>query len=173
MCVTAGFASRCPSAVFAGGDSVHHGYWITNDESKEQAQVQLMDLLTEVGQVQSGSRVLDVGCGVGGTGRYLVQRKDCQVRGITLSEHQVETGRRLNEKAGVTEDQLHLSRLDAETIGSQDDLGLFDVVWICEALSHASRLSLSECALTLLQMPNKELVFKGAARRLKPGGRLV
>jgi cyclopropane fatty-acyl-phospholipid synthase-like methyltransferase len=142
MCVTAGFASRCPSAVFAGGDSVHHGYWITNDESKEQAQVQLMDLLAEVGQVQSGSRVLDVGCGVGGTGRYLVQRKGCQVRGITLSEHQVETGRRLNEKAGVTEDQLHLSRLDAETIGSQDDLGLFDVVWICEALSHASRLSL-------------------------------
>jgi cyclopropane fatty-acyl-phospholipid synthase-like methyltransferase len=98
-----------------------------------------MDLLAEIGQVKPGSRVLDVGCGLGGTGRYLVKAKEAsEVIGITLSEQQVTSGTKLTQEASISAGRLSLMKLDAETIGSVDSLRSFDVAWICEALSHVS-----------------------------------
>ena len=47
------------------GEHIHHGYWIRGDESKETAQVQLIEHLAQAAGIQSGDRILDVGCGFG------------------------------------------------------------------------------------------------------------
>src|SRR5258708_27616593 len=47
------------------GEHLHHGYWIRGDESKELAQLQLTEHLAELADVQTGSAVLDIGCGFG------------------------------------------------------------------------------------------------------------
>lgn len=166
------------------GEHIHHGYWPTEEsqanESKEVAQVNLINLLLSSSGVKDSSNVLDVGCGIGGTSRHLASSHGCTVTGITISPKQVEIANRLTlaavseeradeEKTTTPEDgnfqslkdgKVRFLELDAEKMAdhfaTQEDT--FDAVWISEALSH---------------FPNKALFFENAQRVLKDGGKLV
>lgn len=165
------------------GTHIHHGYWPTPEskasESKEQAQVNLIRLLLDTSKVTEGAKVLDVGCGIGGTSRYLASQLGCTVTGITISTTQVEMATRLTKSEAASGDpelgnqepdsdgflrigkgKVKFMELDAEKMGdvfaSQSES--FDAVWICEALSH---------------FPNKGLFFQNAHKSLKTGGKLA
>ena len=47
------------------------------------------------------SRVLDVGCGIGGPARYLAHSYGCRVDGIDLTPELIETGRVLTKRAPI------------------------------------------------------------------------
>lgn len=165
------------------GTHIHHGYWPTPEskanESKEQAQLNLIRLLLDTSHVSNGAKVLDVGCGIGGTSRYLASQLGCTVTGITISTTQVEMATRLTKTEAANDDpelknlepdedgffrlgkgKVKFIELDAEKMGdvfaSQSES--FDAVWICEALSH---------------FPNKALFFQNAHKSLKNGGKLA
>lgn len=167
------------------GEHIHHGYWATEEskakDSKETAQINLIRLLLDISGVTGGSKVLDVGCGIGGTTRYLASELGCTVTGITISTKQVEIAKRLTKAAAEKETsasgtgeavedaegfiqlgkgKVRFIELDAETMGNYfaSDSGTFDAVWISEALSH---------------FPNKALFFQNAQKVLKPGGKLA
>ncbi|KAJ9156446.1 S-adenosyl-L-methionine-dependent methyltransferase [Pleurostoma richardsiae] len=170
------------------GEHIHHGYWPTEEskakETKEKAQVNLISLLLDISKVSEGSKVLDVGCGVGGTSRYLASQLGCTVTGITISPKQVELATRLTKSATSKEHQqqqqssaggpasddggfialgkghARFVELDAEKMSEHfaSEAEQFDVVWISEALSH---------------FPNKALFFENAFKVLKKGGKLV
>jgi tocopherol O-methyltransferase len=53
------------------GEHLHHGYWETGTETKEEAQLALTTLLAQAAQVRPGADILDVGCGFGGSSIYL------------------------------------------------------------------------------------------------------
>lgn len=160
------------------GEHIHHGYFLTPTDTKEKAQVQLIDLLLERSALPVGSSVLDVGCGIGGTSRHLAKNHGCTVTGVTISGRQVEIANRLTlEAAGLPAQKstdpapsrtklgngsVGFLELDAEKMGDYfmtgENKATFDCVWISEAMSH---------------LPNKELFFRNAALLLKPGGKLV
>ncbi|KAK8050340.1 hypothetical protein PG994_012070 [Apiospora phragmitis] len=166
------------------GQHIHHGYWKQPNETKEEAQVNLINLLLELSALPKSSRVLDVGCGIGGTSRFLAKEHDCQVTGITISGKQVEIAQRLTlaevDAAAVTagdttaaaDDQgmikypsgnssVRFVELDAEKMleyfkqQQQQASSSFKCVWISEALSH---------------FPNKPLFFSSAFELLEGGG---
>jgi len=56
------------------------------------------------------SRVLDVGCGIGGPARYLAHMYGCRVDGIDLAPELIETGRVLTERCKSTLSQPDLRR---------------------------------------------------------------
>src|SRR5713101_7406473 len=64
------------------GEHLHHGYWLTGVESKEEAQVALTDLLAEAAGIQRSASVLDVGCGFGGSSLRLASKYQVSVTGI-------------------------------------------------------------------------------------------
>lgn len=165
------------------GEHIHHGYWPTEEsqatESKETAQLNLINLLLSQSGVKDSSKVLDVGCGIGGTSRYLASEHGCTVTGITISPKQVEIANRLTASAISTTEKsdsttetdaegftslqngkVRFLALDAEKLASHPAAqpGTFDAVWISEALSH---------------FPNKALFFENAGRVLKEDGKLV
>jgi len=102
-------------------DVVHTGL----EAMKKASDVSSIDLLAGVDEFHMGGRpatkaladqlnlnsdhkVLDVGCGLGGTARYLASTYDCQVSGIDLTPEYIEVGNRLNK--GLTlDDQINLS----------------------------------------------------------------
>src|SRR6266446_8168404 len=131
------------------GEHLHHGYWIRGDESKEKAQLQLIEHLAELANVKPGSDILDIGCGFGATSLYLAKQFNAAVTGITISPVQVEMA--TGAAAGQNLDVRFLS-MDAEAMSLHKK---FDVLWSVESISHYL---------------NREQFFASAANLLKPGG---
>lgn len=134
------------------GAHLHHGYWIRGDEPRETAQIQLVEHLVEAAGIRSGSRILDVGCGLGASSIYLARQYKAETTGITISPIQVE----LAGKAAASERvEAKFLVMDAEDMKFDE---LFDVIWSVESISHYQ---------------NKEKFFASAAGLLKPAGTLA
>jgi tocopherol O-methyltransferase len=112
------------------GEHLHHGYWIRGDESKEKAQLQLIEHLAQLASVKPGSDILDIGCGFGATSLYLAKQFNATVTGITISPVQVEMA--IVAAAGQNLDVTFLS-MDAEAMSLHKK---FDVLWSVESISH-------------------------------------
>ncbi|ORJ59839.1 cyclopropane fatty acyl phospholipid synthase [Geothermobacter hydrogeniphilus] len=68
------------------------GYWQDAD-TLDRAQENKLDLICRKLQLAEGQKVLDIGCGWGGTARYLAERHGVEVTGITVSTAQAELAR--------------------------------------------------------------------------------
>jgi tocopherol O-methyltransferase len=134
------------------GEHLHHGYWRTGTETKEEAQLALTIHLAEASQVPRGAAILDVGCGFGGSSIYLATRHQATVTGITVSPVQAAMAQEASDKANAT---ARFLVMDADDITLPDK---FDVVWSIEAVSHFT---------------NKTGFFNRAAEMLNPGGTLA
>lgn len=134
------------------GEHLHHGYWTLGNETKEQAQIQLVDHLAHLAEIPAGATVLDVGCGFGASSIYLAQKFRVQATGITISPVQVDIANRAANKARASAEFLCM---DAEAMAFDDQ---FDVIWSVESISHYRDF---------------EKFFASAARLLKPGGSMA
>jgi cyclopropane fatty-acyl-phospholipid synthase-like methyltransferase len=134
------------------GMHLHHGYWISGEETKENAQIQLVEHLARLAGLAPGRKILDVGCGFGGSSIYLAKNYDADATGITISPIQVEMARKAAAIDGVN---VKFILMDAEEMKFDEP---FDVVWSIESISH---------------YPQKESFFASAAQCLKSGGTLA
>ncbi len=134
------------------GYHVHHGYWRTGKESRQVAQQMLTEELAARAGIRSGARILDVGCGMGGSSIYLARHFRAETLGITLSPVQASLAGAAAAKACVRSAFLVA---DAETAHFSKP---FDVVWSIEAVSH---------------FREPENFFALASRSLKPAGTLA
>lgn len=139
------------------GEHIHHGYWVTGKESKEEAADALIRLLVEKARITRGASVLDIGCGVGGSSRWLAKNLDCRVTGVTISPVQVEMAQA--ETAKLNLPYAPLFRV-ADANALPDDLGdgTFDFLWSVEMISH---------------LQDRDNLFRRASQLLKPGGRFA
>ena len=133
------------------GDHVHHGFWRSGDETREQAVLQLVDLVAEKARIGNGSRVCDIGCGYGATAQVLASR-GAKVTGITVSPAQFEVARQLQD--GQTNPEFLLG----DWLASQLPAASFDAAIAIESSEH---------------MPDKPAFFAQAQRILRADGRLV
>jgi cyclopropane fatty-acyl-phospholipid synthase-like methyltransferase len=111
----------------------------------------LIELLVEKAGIQSSSRILDIGCGIGATANYLASIFRCEVVGVTLSPVQAAIAERT---ASCNKTACRFVAMDAEesAIAAWAE---FDVIWSIEALSH---------------MTERRRVLTEAIGLMKPGG---
>src|SRR5258708_6584649 len=83
------------------GDRIHHGLFLRGNELPEEAQINLLDYCARLSNVRPGLRVMDVGCGHGGTCVYLARHYGCHAEGLTLSHKQVLLAKNNARRAGV------------------------------------------------------------------------
>jgi tocopherol O-methyltransferase len=134
------------------GEHIHHGFWIRGDETKEQAQIQLIEHLAQVAGITSGLRILDVGCGFGGSSICLAKNYNAETIGITISPVQLEMA---NRAASAQQVNAKFLLMDAQVMHFDQQ---FDVVWSVESISHYQ---------------DREKFFTSASNLLKPGGTLA
>lgn len=72
------------------------GYW-RDAGDLNQAQENKLDLACRKLNLKKGDRLLDVGCGWGGTAKFAAQNYGSDVVGVTVSKDQVEKGKKANE----------------------------------------------------------------------------
>ncbi len=134
------------------GEHVHHGLWATGRESPQQAVERLIDLVAREARIQPGGRVCDVGCGYGGTSRFLAARYGVEVTGLTISpkQHQYAVA-----QTGPVGNPTYLLR---NWERNELPAASFDAVVSIECLAH---------------IENKPRYFEEIRRVLKPGGSAV
>lgn len=133
-------------------DGVHYGYWGSGARSLREAILAMNELLADAAHVTDADRVLDAGCGIGGSAAWLADNRKCEVVGITISERQLHVATARNTRSKTTfllRDYLD-TQLPAES---------FSVVWGLESVCYAhSRID--EFAQEMYRL-------------LKPGGRII
>lgn len=135
--------------------AIHYGYWDEKVKSFPQSLLRMNEVLAETAKIQKTDRVLDAGCGVGGSSIFLAQHIGCHATGITLSAKQVARAFE-NAKDKNVSDRTDFKVMNYCKTDFPD--ASFDVVWGCESICYAD---------------SKEQFVREAFRLLKPGGRLI
>jgi cyclopropane fatty-acyl-phospholipid synthase-like methyltransferase len=135
--------------------AMHFGYQEDNTMGHSASLTNATGVLADIADVSAGDRVLDAGCGLGGTGMWLASRRRARVTGIALGADQVGSARDEAVRRAVSHRTQFLVA-DFTVLPFVEKS--FDVVWAQESLCHATE---------------KEAFFAEAARVLASNGRLV
>lgn len=100
-------------------------------------------------------RVLDIGCGIGGTSRHLASTYECEVEGLDLTPAYVETAKELTARTGLAE-QCHFT--EGSALDMPFDPGTFDLA----VTFHVA-----------MNIEDRGRFYSEAARVLKPGASLA
>ncbi|KOR35821.1 SAM-dependent methyltransferase [Planktothricoides sp. SR001] len=155
------FGKQNPEALEAFGRHVHWGYWdypaaadgSISDFAK--AAERLSRRVCDAGKVGNGKRILDCGCGFGGTIASLNERfSDLELVGLNIDERQLERAR--EQVQPQNNNQIQFVQGNACELPFEDNS--FDVVTAVECIFH---------------FPSREQFFREARRVLKPGGQLA
>ncbi len=111
--------------------------------------------LAEMANLKASDLVLDVGCGLGGTARYLAEHYQCRVKGIDLIEAYISAGTKLTAFANLS-DRVELQYGSALDLPYEDEQ--FDIV-----LTQHVQMNIAD----------KHRFYSEIERVLKPGGRFI
>ena len=133
-------------------EHIHDGYYITGKESKKEAQENLIKLLAVKAGITKKAKILDVGCGMGGTSMWLAEHLEAKTTGITISPVQVEMANKLAQERGTDSSFLLMDANDMRFDRT------FDVIWAVAMMTH---------------LPHQQDFLKSATGLLKEHGKLV
>ena len=148
------------------GEHMHHGYYPLPHKSgnvdHQAAQVDMIDRSLEwaYGEGERNPQpksMVDVGCGVGGSSRYIAKKYPSisKARGISLSPYQIERATQFTK-------EQHLEKVASysvdDAMNSKFTNNEFDLTWSMESGEH---------------MPDKKKFFGELFRITAPGGRII
>lgn len=131
-------------------------YFKTDQDTLDQAQLQKYDLICRKLRLQSGERLLDVGCGWGGLVRFAAREYGARAVGITLSARQADEARRRIDAEGLS----RLCTIELQDYRDIERLGTFDKAASVGMVEHVGDSMLA-------------VYFQSVFKALKPGGLFV
>ncbi|KAK4776594.1 hypothetical protein SAY86_005282 [Trapa natans] len=152
------------------GDHMHHGFYDDGSSvslsDHRLAQIRMIEEALSFASVPSEEekntstakiprRIVDVGCGIGGSSRYLARKYGAECQGITLSPVQAERANALALSQGLS-DKVSFQVADALEQPFSD--GQFDLVWSMESGEH---------------VPNKMKFVNELVRVAAPGSTII
>jgi tocopherol O-methyltransferase len=135
--------------------AMHFGYHSSPDMPHSEALTNSNKVLADLADIKPGERVLDAGCGLGGSSLWLASNRTARVVGIALGEDQVRDAAREAKRMSLSGSARFLTADFTELPFPKNS---FDVVWAQESLCHAH---------------NKDQFFREAFRVLRRKGRVI
>jgi tocopherol O-methyltransferase len=134
---------------------LHCGYFDDRHRRHDDAVLHMNGVLATMAGISAGTRVLDAGCGVGGSALWLAEHLGARAVGVNINAKQIEQARRLAcGRPSGDRVQFLLADFCATALAEES----FDVFWALESACYAE---------------DKSALLAEAHRLLKPGGRLV
>ncbi|KAL3534546.1 hypothetical protein ACH5RR_003007 [Cinchona calisaya] len=124
------------------GDHFHVGFYDSSftipGTDVRSAQIRMIEAALRFASVSEDSlkkpkNILDVGCGIGGSSRYLASKYGAQCKGITLSPLEVERASIITAAQGL-QSKVYFEVADALNQPFPD--GQFDLIWCIECENH-------------------------------------
>nr|GLL19874.1 gamma-tocopherol methyltransferase [Ipomoea trifida] len=146
------------------GDHMHHGFYepqaSVSLSDHRAAQIRMIEEALRFASVSEDPEkrpksIVDVGCGIGGSSRYLARKYSARSEGITLSPNQAKRAQALAAAQGLGE---KVSFQVADALNQPFPDGEFDLVWSMESGEH---------------MPDKAKFVSELARVAAPGGTII
>nr|GMC58037.1 gamma-tocopherol methyltransferase [Ipomoea batatas] len=146
------------------GDHMHHGFYepqaSVSLSDHRAAQIRMIEEALRFASVSEDpekrpKNIVDVGCGIGGSSRYLARKYSARSEGITLSPNQAKRAQALAAAQGLGE---KVSFQVADALNQPFPDGEFDLVWSMESGEH---------------MPDKAKFVSELARVAAPGGTII
>jgi tocopherol O-methyltransferase len=135
--------------------AIHFGYWDETTRNHSESLLNMNRVLASNLRPEAGDKILDCGCGVGGTAMWMAEHYDVDVTGITVTPDQVVRGNRYAAERGLDK-RVRIALQDYCQMAFPDET--FDLVYGLESVNYA---------------PSKRQYLSEAFRVLKPGGRIV
>lgn len=135
--------------------ALHFGYYDSPDTAHEESLLRMNQKLAEFAHIKPTDKVLDAGCGYGGSAIWLAENVGCKVTGVTVVPYQVQ---KATKAVATSSAHKNLRFIEGDYVNTKLPNSSFDVVWGLESIVHCE---------------NKEDFIKEAYRLLKPGGRLI
>lgn len=135
--------------------SLHFGFYDENHKKHDEALINMNRVLARTAKISSTDKILDAGCGIGGSAIWLAKNFGANVIGINISDKQIKTAEKLAEKNKASSLVKFAKRDFTDTKFPKDS---FDVAWFLESSCYAE---------------DKKSLASEARRVLKKGGRLV
>jgi cyclopropane fatty-acyl-phospholipid synthase-like methyltransferase len=105
--------------------------------------------------LKADERILDIGCGIGGPARQLVDEFGVEVYGVANSENMLDTARRINDCESRWRDRIELEFHDCQEPYGRRGL---DVAWSMNMI---------------YRVPDKGALIRNASAALAPAGRMM
>lgn len=139
---------------------VHYGVWDNGASNHDDAVQRTNGVVADALGLAPGSRVLDAGCGVGGTSFYLAEKHRYAVTGLTLSEAQLAVARRRARSFAGAAPSFSLGDYTRTGFATGSFDGMFGIESICyEAGNHR----FAEEAFRILRSRGRLVVLDGFA----------
>jgi tocopherol O-methyltransferase len=135
--------------------ALHYGLWDQETKNRQAALLNENKILATLLNLSGGEKILDAGCGVGGSCLWLAENYDVNIVGITVSDAQVYEAKRLIKEHGLNK---RISVEKQDYLNTKFPAGSFDIVWAIESVCHSTE---------------KKDFLKEAFRVLKPGGKII
>lgn len=134
---------------------LHYGLWPESVTNRTDAITKENEVMADLAEIKENDLVLDVGCGIGGSGIWLAKERKANVVGLNIVDRQLIRSKNLVNGKKL-EQKVKFIKGDYQKLPFKDNA--FDVFWSLESIEHATNLNdfMSE-----------------AFRVLKPGGRVV
>src|SRR5215510_14826204 len=81
--------------------AIHYGYWDEKIKNFPQSLLRMNEVMMESAKIKPTDKVLDAGCGIGGSSIFLAEKIKCDVTGISLSERQIDHARKIAQEKKI------------------------------------------------------------------------
>lgn len=134
---------------------LHCGFSDEQVRGHDQAVLHMNQVLASMAGISASDRVVDAGCGIGGSALWIAEHIGAAVVGVNINPRQIEQARQLAKERRLDKRvQFHVADFCATRLAGES----FNIAWALESACYAE---------------DKRLLLRELWRLLKPGGRLV
>lgn len=135
--------------------AMHLGFWDENTKSQHEALFNENLYIAKALDIKKGDKVLDAGCGVGGTAIWIAEEYGAKVTGVSIMKNQIDMAKQYAKDRKV-DHLVNFKVKDYIETGFPDES--FDKIYAMESMCHAE---------------SKEDFIREMYRLLKPGGTIA